>query len=134
MRGISNGLLSLLTTSAGAKHSSFLPNDLTPSTKEELIFALRALVGELNKFEELGLLGKDLEAVEHSKLHNGDYGESLEALEKREMRELEGLLDGTGVGGVKIEKVVTDPSLQVLDCQQRLRILLSKCGLSKVNV
>lgn len=132
LRGISNGLLSLLTTSAGSKHGGFLPESITVTLKDEFIIELRELVRELNKFEELGLLGEDQEAVAHSKLHNGDNGESLEAMEKREMREIEGLLGGAGMEGVKIEKVEVDPSQQVQDCQRRLAVLLSRCGLENV--
>lgn len=124
MRGIAASLLSLLTTTAGAKHLSPISTQLEPlgiEGKENLIKECREIVHSLGKLEESDVVPVDLEAEAHVREHE-EEGMSLEMIERREMKRMEEKMNllGGGGGGKKIT---------LEECKERLEKVLTMLGL-----
>ncbi|KAL8278469.1 hypothetical protein RQP46_009159 [Phenoliferia psychrophenolica] len=123
LRGIAASLLSILTTTAGAKHAGGIPDALGEG-KAAVVAECRAVVTALGKLDEERVLPVDAEAEAHAKSH-ADEGLSLEMLEKKEMRAMEDAMNGLGGGSA-----TTAPTLD--ECSARLARLLDACGMQGI--
>lgn len=120
-RALSASLLSILTTTSGAKHAAGM-GDALGERKVRVVGELRELVGHLGKLEEEGVLGVDEEAVEHAKTHESELSEEGRA--KMEMRALEVSLGGMGGGGSR--------GVGLEECERKLERLMGECGMGEL--
>ena len=125
MRGIAASLLSLLTTTSGAKHAGTLVNsiDSQDGKKEEIVGELREIVNALGKLDAVRILPVDQEAEEHAKSHE-DEGISQQLKDRKEMREMEEML--SGIGG----KAATTSGVE--ECRNRLEKVFAVFGMEEV--
>lgn len=98
---------STTTRSSSTSSSSHLTSHLDPPTRSLLIEDVRSLVRDLGRIKMLDVVGRDLEADEHTKTHGegGEGGAEWQEGGLKEMDELEGLMEGmSGAVGRAKEK------------------------------
>ncbi|GAA6061256.1 hypothetical protein JCM10212_000697 [Sporobolomyces blumeae] len=124
LRGTAATMLAILTTSSGAKHVVALMSAsgaLSDEDQSRVVGELRDVVNALGKLDANRVLPVDKEAEAHARSH-ADEGISQVMRDRKEMREMEDLVNGLGGGPAK-------PLSGLAECRERLERVSSALGL-----